>query len=220
MVPAVEDFQQKQELLERSAKTALSSFSSDDEDDVHMFKGDRLMTAEQLRQQLEVRSRRHGADAELVPEHQWRMQCALDSRAESAITQRHEYRHALAPTLDVIFIPLQGISDEPVLCVMVIDVLDASGSFLNRIRNLVGRNPIIVIATKLDLLPKGTNEVAVRAWLHDLVKFKKLNCLSTHLISNKNGAICSSTACRWKRSCIHTCEWQLTGHALSQSELR
>ena len=71
---------------------------------------------------------------------------------------------------------------------MIIDILDASGSFLNRVRNLVGRNPIIVIATKSDLLPKGTNEVSVRAWLHDLVKFKKLNCLSTHLISNKTGA--------------------------------
>ena len=55
MVPAVEDFQQKQELIERSARTALSSFSSDDDDDVYTFKGDRLMTAEQLRQQLEVR---------------------------------------------------------------------------------------------------------------------------------------------------------------------
>ena len=71
---------------------------------------------------------------------------------------------------------------------MIIDILDASGSFLSRIRGLIGQNPVIVIATKVDLLPKGTDDRLVHTWLDDFVRFKKLNCLGVHLVSNKVGA--------------------------------
>lgn len=57
MVPAVEDFSQKQALLERSGG-AVSTSSSDEARpgpaEELLFKGDRLLTAEQLRAQLEV----------------------------------------------------------------------------------------------------------------------------------------------------------------------
>lgn len=39
------------------------------------------------------------------------------------------------------------------MVVLLVDLLDASGSFLPRVRDLVGRNPIILIGTKADLLP-------------------------------------------------------------------
>jgi nitric-oxide synthase, plant len=70
---------------------------------------------------------------------------------------------------------------------MIIDILDTSGSFLGRVRNLIGGNPIIIVATKVDLLPKGTSYNHVHEWLDDFVAFKKLNCLSVHLVSNKTG---------------------------------
>jgi hypothetical protein len=53
MVPAVEDFTQRQEQIERNQRVALTSMSSDDEDE-YVFKGDRLLTAEQLRDALTV----------------------------------------------------------------------------------------------------------------------------------------------------------------------
>ena len=58
MVPAVEDFTQKQELLERGGTTAETSMSSID-DDVLLFKGERLLTPDQLRDQLKARSALH-----------------------------------------------------------------------------------------------------------------------------------------------------------------
>jgi hypothetical protein len=83
---------------------------------------------------------------------------------------------------------VQGISESKTVCVMMMDILDASGSFLSRIRNIIGSNPVIVVATKMDLLPKGTDIEMVQAWFDDFVKFKKLNCLATHLVSSKVGA--------------------------------
>ena len=55
-MPAVEDFSQQQEAIERSQRSALSSMSSTDDDDVYTFKGDRLLTADQLREHLAVRT--------------------------------------------------------------------------------------------------------------------------------------------------------------------
>lgn len=83
----------------------------------------------------------------------------------------------------------------------MIDILDASGSFLGRLRNIVGSNPVIVIATKVDLLPKGTDFEQVQKWLEDFVEWKRLSCLSVHLISSKTGVLLSSafpSSCCWK----------------------
>jgi hypothetical protein len=54
MVPAVEDFSQKQELLERGRAIALDSGSSLDEEEDLTFKGERLLTHQQLRDELRV----------------------------------------------------------------------------------------------------------------------------------------------------------------------
>jgi GTPase SAR1 family protein len=42
------------------------------------------------------------------------------------------------------------------LVVLLVDLLDASGSLLPHVRDLVGANPIILVGTKSDLLPAGT----------------------------------------------------------------
>lgn len=76
------------------------------------------------------------------------------------------------------------------MCVMIMDILDTSGSFISRIRNLIGSNPVVVVATKVDLLPKGTDSSQVLSWLNDFIEFKKLNCLGVHLVSNKTGMAC------------------------------
>ena len=82
---------------------------------------------------------------------------------------------------------MQMVRDTKSVCVLLIDVLDASGSFLTRVRDLIGSNPVIVIATKCDLLPKGSNLDKVKAWVEDLVGFKSLNALGVYLVSSKTG---------------------------------
>lgn len=57
---------------------------------------------------------------------------------------------------------LTHIREKKVLVVKVVDVTDFHGSFLNRVRDVVGGNPILLVLTKVDLLPQGTDLDALR----------------------------------------------------------
>jgi nitric-oxide synthase len=69
--------------------------------------------------------------------------------------------------------------------VKLVDIVDFNGSFLTRVRDLIGANPIILVATKVDLLPKGTSLEAVADWLTQATLARKLNVISIHLTSAK-----------------------------------
>ena len=72
------------------------------------------------------------------------------------------------------------------LVVLLVDVTDVTGSFLPRVRDLVGGNPIVLVGTKCDLLPKGTANGAVEAWLAARL-LPKLNVVGVHLVSARTG---------------------------------
>ncbi|KAL0367860.1 UNVERIFIED_CONTAM: NO-associated protein 1, chloroplastic/mitochondrial, partial [Sesamum radiatum] len=55
-----------------------------------------------------------------------------------------------------------------------VDVVDFNGSFLARVRDLAGANPIILVVTKVDLLPKGTDLNCVGDWVVEATVKKKL----------------------------------------------
>lgn len=80
---------------------------------------------------------------------------------------------------------LQEVRNSRALVVMLIDILDASGSILSRIRDLVGGNPIVVLGSKADLLPYGTNREEVIEWLHMMLSFKRIAVESVHLVSSR-----------------------------------
>ncbi|XP_073139503.1 putative nitric oxide synthase [Henckelia pumila] len=75
---------------------------------------------------------------------------------------------------------------EKALIVKLVDVVDFNGSFLNRIRDIAGANPIILVVTKVDLLPKGTDLNCVGDWVVEATMKKKLNVISVHLTSSKS----------------------------------
>ncbi|XP_031484256.1 putative nitric oxide synthase [Nymphaea colorata] len=75
---------------------------------------------------------------------------------------------------------------EKVLIVKLVDIVDFNGSFLARIRDIAGANPIILVITKVDLLPKGTDLNCVGDWIVEATMKKKLNVLSIHLTSSKS----------------------------------
>ena len=39
------------------------------------------------------------------------------------------------------------------MAVLLVDLMDASGSFLPRVRDLVGRNPVVLVGTKVYPIP-------------------------------------------------------------------
>lgn len=53
-------------------------------------------------------------------------------------------------------------------------------------RDLAGANPIIMVVTKVDLLPRDTDFNCVGDWVVEAITRKKLNVLSVHLTSSKS----------------------------------
>ena len=49
---------------------------------------------------------------------------------------------------------LLQVREKRAVAVLLVDLMDASGSFLPRVRELVGRNPVVLVGTKVDpILP-------------------------------------------------------------------
>ncbi|GMY07813.1 NO-associated protein 1, chloroplastic/mitochondrial-like isoform X1 [Fagus crenata] len=81
---------------------------------------------------------------------------------------------------------LSHLRHEKALIVKMVDIVDFNGSFLARVRDLAGANPIILVVTKVDLLPKGTDFNCIGDWVVEATTKKKLNVLSVHLTSSKS----------------------------------
>lgn len=66
---------------------------------------------------------------------------------------------------------LRDIGTRPALVVKVVDLFDFAGSWVKDINKYVGKNPIILVANKADLLPRSTNWDKVENWLrHEVTK--------------------------------------------------
>eukprot|EP00850_Spirogloea_muscicola_P002426 SM000009S23555 [mRNA] locus=s9:741559:745038:+ [translate_table: standard] len=89
---------------------------------------------------------------------------------------------------------LLHLRDHKALIVKLVDIVDFNGSFLSRVRELVGANPIILVVTKVDLLPLGTDLAVVGDWVVDAISRKKLNVIAVHLVSSKAQTGISSLA--------------------------
>ncbi len=55
-----------------------------------------------------------------------------------------------------------------VLC--IVDIFDLRGSILTNLRNIVGTNPIVIAANKIDLLPVDVSLLRVQSWIHNEIK--------------------------------------------------
>ncbi|OMO98150.1 hypothetical protein COLO4_14109 [Corchorus olitorius] len=69
---------------------------------------------------------------------------------------------------------LSHLRHEKALIVKLVDIVDFNGSFLSRVRDIAGANPIILVVTKVDLLPKGTDFNCVGDWVVEATTKKKL----------------------------------------------
>uniref|UniRef100_A0A453MQB1 CP-type G domain-containing protein n=2 Tax=Aegilops tauschii subsp. strangulata TaxID=200361 RepID=A0A453MQB1_AEGTS len=81
---------------------------------------------------------------------------------------------------------LSYLRHEKALIVKLVDIVDFNGSFLSRIRDFAGANPIVLVITKVDLLPRDTDLNCIGDWVVESVVRKKLNVLSVHLTSSKS----------------------------------
>ena len=60
-------------------------------------------------------------------------------------------------------------------------MFDLEGSLLPNLKRIVGTNPVIIAANKIDLIPAGVSKHRLKSWVYDTVR---ANC---GLISPKDG---------------------------------
>ena len=103
-------------------------------------------------------------------------------------------------TPDQLRVELERMRDSRALIVLLIDLLDLSGTLLSRVRDLVGKNPIVVVGTKMDLLPKQVDtEERFFDWFEDALAFKKIAVVDIHLVSSRTKAGIENAAASIKK---------------------
>jgi len=96
---------------------------------------------------------------------------AVLEREEDALCRRcFRIRHyneisAVTADRDAFLRLLGGIAETDCLVVHIADLFDMEGSLITGLHRFVGRNPVLLVANKLDLLPKITNRSRLLAWV-------------------------------------------------------
>lgn len=91
----------------------------------------------------------------------------------------------VATTEDEFIAILNQIGQENALIVNVIDIFDVSGSIIPGLKRFVGDNPILLVANKMDLLPKSVKPNKITNWLQRYLKEQGLRIGEVFLASAK-----------------------------------
>lgn len=79
---------------------------------------------------------------------------------------------------------IKSLSTKNALIVKVVDIFDFSGSWIEDVTDIVGKNKdIVLVANKMDLLPKSVKENKIKQWLFKMMKQKGIKVKDIILIS-------------------------------------
>ena len=79
---------------------------------------------------------------------------------------------------------IKSLSKKDALIAKVVDIFDFSGSWIEDVVDIVGNNKdIVLIANKLDLLPKSVKQNKIRQWLFKVLKEKGIKVKDILLVS-------------------------------------
>ncbi|SDB97497.1 hypothetical protein SAMN05421734_103220 [Pelagirhabdus alkalitolerans] len=82
---------------------------------------------------------------------------------------------------------ISQIGETNSLIVKLVDIFDFSGSFIKSLHRLTGNNKVILVANKVDLLPKSTNRGKLIQWLKKSAADLGLTVQDVYLTSAKTG---------------------------------
>ncbi len=82
---------------------------------------------------------------------------------------------------------LSNISETDSLILYVVDIFNFSSSIINSIKRFVGHNNIILVANKIDVLPKSLKGNKIKTWIRKSIKEYNIDPLDIILTSGKNG---------------------------------
>ena len=82
---------------------------------------------------------------------------------------------------------LNGLGTQEGLIVKIVDIFDFNGSWLPGLHRFVGKNPVLLVANKADLLPKSVKANKVVNWLKREAKKLGLQPVDVMLVSAHKG---------------------------------
>lgn len=74
-----------------------------------------------------------------------------------------------------------------ILIVKIVDLFDFQGSFISNFRSYVGNHRVLIVANKLDLIPKEAHLDRIKTWVHSECQNFKLKPVAVALVSSKSG---------------------------------
>lgn len=114
---------------------------------------------------------------------------ALDNEellCKRCFQMRHYNKNAAVSIENDEFLKMIGsIRDNDCLVLHLIDLFDVNGTLLSSLPRLVGNNPVILVANKVDLLPKSSNHNKLKHWLFHLAKEAGIKVQDVFLVSAK-----------------------------------
>ena len=90
-------------------------------------------------------------------------------------------------TSDDFFKILQGIAIYDALVVNIIDIFDVAGTIVKGLIRHIGGNDLIVVANKIDLLPRSVNHRRIKHWLNKEVRDLGIKPLDIAIVSSVRG---------------------------------
>ncbi|MCF6408564.1 ribosome biogenesis GTPase YqeH [Pseudalkalibacillus salsuginis] len=82
---------------------------------------------------------------------------------------------------------LSDIGSKEALVVKIVDIFDFSGSWLTGIHRFVGKNEILLVGNKLDLLPKSIQPNKIKHWMKYEAKQLGVKVIDVELMSAEKG---------------------------------
>ncbi|MEK4230075.1 ribosome biogenesis GTPase YqeH [Solibacillus sp. FSL H8-0538] len=82
---------------------------------------------------------------------------------------------------------LNGLGEQEGLIVKIVDIFDFNGSWLPGLHRFVGKNPVLLVANKADLLPRSVKSNKVINWLKREAKSLGLQPIDVMLVSAHKG---------------------------------
>lgn len=83
---------------------------------------------------------------------------------------------------------LHEIGQNDALIVKIVDIFDFNGSWLPGLHRFVGKNPVLLIGNKVDILPKSVKPNKVINWMKESAKELGLKPVDVMLVSSAKGS--------------------------------
>jgi 30S ribosome assembly GTPase len=82
---------------------------------------------------------------------------------------------------------LNRIGESKALIVYLTDIFDFNGSWVSGLQRIAGKNDILLVGNKVDVLPKSTNHEKLKRWMRHMSKDYGLKPIDVYLISAEKG---------------------------------